>query len=55
MRVSGGKSSTACWGAEGTQPGELAYPYDLAFNSKGLLYVVEYGNHRVQKFDVGQP
>jgi len=40
------------WGTAGTAPGELSYPYDLAF-SRGeppCLYVIEYGNHRVQKF-----
>ena len=34
----------------GAGPGQLSYPYDLAFNKDGELYVVEYGNHRVQKF-----
>ena len=34
----------------GAEPGQLNYPYDLAFGKDGLLYVVEYGNHRVQKF-----
>src|SRR5438093_1609736 len=39
------------WGRPGKEPGELSYPYDLAFSSDGKhLYVVEYGNHRVQKF-----
>src|SRR5262249_56305623 len=40
------------WGAMGKEPGELAYPYDLAFSrgKKPYLYVVEYGNNRVQKF-----
>ncbi len=28
----------------------MTNPYDLAFNDKGILYVVEYGNNRVQKF-----
>ena len=40
----------ALWGQSGSGPGELKYPYDLAFSKAGLLYVVEYGNHRVQKF-----
>ena len=47
--------ATASWCAAGasraTAPGQLSYPYDLAFSPKGdVLYVVEYGNHRVQKF-----
>ena len=37
-------------GRPGKEPGELSYPYDLAFNKAGVLYVVEYGNNRVQKF-----
>jgi hypothetical protein len=41
-----------CWGQAGAGPGELAYPYDLAFapGPDPCLYVVEFGNHRVQKF-----
>jgi DNA-binding beta-propeller fold protein YncE len=43
-------------GSPGSGPGEFSYPYDLAFNSKGELYVVEYGNNRVQKFTAdGKP
>src|SRR5262249_29926033 len=39
------------WGEPGEAPGQLAYPYDQAFSPSGdVLYVVEYGNHRVQKF-----
>src|SRR5262249_54285339 len=42
------------WGQPGTGPGQLAYPYDLAFapGPTPVLYVVEYGNHRVQKFNM---
>ena len=28
----------------------MKYPYDLAFDKAGDLYVVEFGNDRVQKF-----
>ena len=40
------------WGSPGNEPGQLSYPYDLAFSRdpEPHLYVVEYGNHRVQKF-----
>jgi sugar lactone lactonase YvrE len=41
------------WGTQGKAPGELFYPYDVAFSTTGdepYLYVVEFGNHRVQKF-----
>ncbi len=39
-------------GEAGTGPGQLSYPYDLAFGlgASPALYVVEYGNNRVQKF-----
>src|SRR5262249_43168106 len=44
-----------CWGEPGEGAGQLRYPYDLAFGRKGdqlkdELYVVEWGNQRVQKF-----
>ncbi len=38
------------FGTPGSGPGELSYPYDLAFGPKGELYVIENGNNRVQKF-----
>ena len=40
------------WGTQGAAPGQLSYPYDLAFapGDTPYLYVVEYGNNRVQKF-----
>ena len=38
------------WGTEGTEPGQLRYPYDIVLDGKGHIYVCEFGNHRVQKF-----
>ena len=38
------------WGDEGSQPGQLCYPYGLALDGQGHVYVCELGNHRVQKF-----
>ena len=40
------------FGTAGNGPGELSYPYDVAFSTVGppALYVVEFGNARVQKF-----
>jgi DNA-binding beta-propeller fold protein YncE len=38
------------FGRHGSGPGELSYPYDLTFDREGYLLVVEYGNHRVQRF-----
>ena len=40
------------WGQRGTGPGEFIYPTDIAFDSKGDIFVSEYGdNDRVQVFD----
>ncbi len=34
----------------------MSYPYDLAIGPDRMLYVCEYGNHRVQKFTLdGKP
>jgi sugar lactone lactonase YvrE len=39
------------WGEFGQQPGQLGYPYDLHLDEKaGVVYLCEFGNHRVQKF-----
>jgi hypothetical protein len=40
----------AMWGTPGKAPGQLHYPYDLALDGRGHVYVLEYGNNRVQKF-----
>lgn len=37
------------WGKQGSEPGELRYPYDLVLDGK-FVYVCEFGNHRIQKF-----
>jgi DNA-binding beta-propeller fold protein YncE/ABC-type Fe3+ transport system permease subunit len=39
------------WGSEGTGPGQFIYPTDIAFDSKGNVFVSEYGDHdRIQVF-----
>ena len=38
------------FGRYGSKLGELNYPTDVAFDDAGHVYVVEYYNHRVQKF-----
>jgi DNA-binding beta-propeller fold protein YncE len=50
--VTGKPELIACWGSEGPSPGQLYYPYDLAFASDGSLFVCEYGNQRVQHFSI---
>ncbi|MEZ6087765.1 MAG: NHL repeat-containing protein [Pirellulaceae bacterium] len=41
------------WGSFGHEPGMLYYPYGIVLdrNTEQSLYVCEYGNNRVQKFD----
>ena len=39
------------WGKQGKGPGEFDCPHALAMDSKGLLYVADRGNTRVQVFD----
>jgi DNA-binding beta-propeller fold protein YncE len=44
-------SLVAQWGAHGTNDGELAFPRAVAVNSKGQIFVSEYGlRERVQRF-----
>ena len=38
------------FGSRGSRDGQFSYPQGLCFNSKGLLYVVDYSNCRVQVF-----
>jgi NHL repeat len=37
---------------EGEQSNQLNRPIGLSFDRHGNLYVVDYGNHRVQKFNI---
>jgi len=40
-----------CWGTKGSGPGEMNIPHNIAMDSKGLLYVADRSNKRVQVFD----
>jgi sugar lactone lactonase YvrE len=42
-------------GGTGSKPGQFARPHGLALDSKGLLYVCDAGNQRIQKFAVPAP
>jgi len=40
------------WGSHGTGPGQFVFPTDVAFDSKGNVFVSEYGdNDRIQVFN----
>ena len=38
------------WGSQGTADGQFNYPYGIAVDSSGNVFVVDTGNHRIQKF-----
>ncbi len=37
---------------EGKQENQLNHSYGLSFDRQGNLYVVDYYNHRIQRFDI---
>ncbi|CAF4282212.1 unnamed protein product, partial [Adineta steineri] len=37
---------------KGDQSNQLNSPSDLSFDDEGNLYVAEYWNHRIQKFEI---
>ena len=39
------------WGAWGDGEGQFDFPYGVAIDSGGYVYVADAGNHRIQKFD----
>lgn len=41
----------ASWGSKGTEPGQFDVPHSIAIDSKGILYVADRGNARLQLFD----
>ena len=47
-----GTCIVACSGITGTAPNQLNQPHSLAFDSFGSLYVSEWANNRVQKFEL---
>jgi DNA-binding beta-propeller fold protein YncE len=42
--------SVSSWGRVGRQPGELMEPWAVSTDSRSRIYVVDYGNNRVQRF-----
>lgn len=47
-----GQANPAADPHPGSQPGQFNSPWAIAEDSQGSVYVVDYGNQRVQKFDV---
>ncbi len=43
----------ACFGGEGSLPGQLKSPQSVLIGPRGALYVADTGNHRVQIIDLG--
>ena len=43
--------SVVKWGSKGSGNGQFNEPRDLAFDSSNNVYVTDFNNHRVQKFD----
>jgi hypothetical protein len=39
------------WGTRGTGPGQFHTPHSIAADAKGLVYVADRDNHRIQVFD----
>jgi DNA-binding beta-propeller fold protein YncE len=39
------------WGSKGSGTGQFAAPTGIGVDSSGNVYVADYGNHRIQKFD----
>ncbi|MBC8108826.1 MAG: 6-bladed beta-propeller, partial [Anaerolineae bacterium] len=40
------------FGGKGSEPGQFIYPTDIAFDSRGYMFIAEYGdNDRIQVFD----
>jgi hypothetical protein len=42
----------ASWGTVGRSPGELIEPWSVSLDSQSRVYVVDYGNNRVQRFRI---
>ena len=38
------------FGSNGSANGQFHYPWDVAFDSTGTIYVADYNNHRIQTF-----
>ena len=39
------------WGGKGTEPGKFDVPHSIVIDDKGLIYIADRGNQRIQVFD----
>jgi len=40
------------WGEKGEETGQFDGPTDIAVDEQGYVYVVDWGNHRIQAFQI---
>ena len=43
------------WGSSGNDGGQFAFPWGIAVDGVGIVYVIDTGNSRVQVFSVEVP
>jgi sugar lactone lactonase YvrE len=52
INATAGVCIAACTRISGIQPNQLNNPFDIVFDTNGSLYVSDYQNNRVQKFEI---
>ena len=47
-----GRCIVGCTGSNASPANQLSYPWTLAFDNEGNLFVIDAGNSRIQKFAI---